>query len=596
MDVLPQQPVFKTQVLDDVEGSAHFIRTQSRADEPADVFNSKSSFLKDLAQEISEINPELVQELDRIVKGKPEDELQPKQTQSSDIYDDRDYDTDLEIDDEELGDRSYLRREKHDTTGALHYVRHCQEVGVVPVQFFLRHHKRTQFVMRYHGLGSRGAQALCIPLEKNTYITKLNLEGNDVESEGAISLCKMLSENLYITELNLAENGITANGASCLCQLMVANNRISHLDLSGNHLTDHDAVLFGEMLQKNITLKRLYLSYNNFGDLSGQVFKDALSNNDTLQVLDLGWNLFRTTGAILISDGVKENVGLKLLNLRMNGFGAEGAKAMAHALMHNRTLMNLDLSSNRIPLAGAVALGKGINSNEILTDIKLGCNPLTAAGALCLLAAVSGNENSEIKFIDLSDVYVNLDFMDMKHRLIGERDIVIIHGSMEAEFKRTNKAAKKEYLKALLLKNPITKIKDFMTENGLRLIDFFKQLDKDNSNSLSYDELKRGCEKYNIELSDTDIMKTFKLLDTDKSGDIDFQELVVGNREHKILRRALLKEIAILEEEERKKLEEEKARKEAAGEDVDDLSFEGLSREEAWEAMEEVMKAFLETE
>ena len=55
---------------------------------------------------------------------------------------------------------------------------------------------------------------------------------------------------------------------------------------------------------------------------------------------------------------------------------------------------------------------------------------------MCILAAVSGNENSEIKTIDLSDVYVNMDFMDMKDKLEMERDITIIHGSMEAEFKK----------------------------------------------------------------------------------------------------------------------------------------------------------------
>lgn len=38
-------------------------------------------------------------------------------------------------------------------------------------------------------------------LQRNTHITELNLEGNDIEAEGAVAMCEMLTENLYITDL-----------------------------------------------------------------------------------------------------------------------------------------------------------------------------------------------------------------------------------------------------------------------------------------------------------------------------------------------------------------------------------------------------------
>lgn len=68
----------------------------------------------------------------------------------------------LYIDDYEL---RFARQANHDTSGALHYIRCCEELGVVPVKFFLRNYREKTFVMRYHGLGSLGAQALCVPLE-----------------------------------------------------------------------------------------------------------------------------------------------------------------------------------------------------------------------------------------------------------------------------------------------------------------------------------------------------------------------------------------------------------------------------------------------
>lgn len=65
----------------------------------------------------------------------------------------------------EYGEKSVSKEEKHDTTGSLNYIRRCNEMGVVPVTYFLRHHDAPEFVMKYHGLGPKGTEALSIPLE-----------------------------------------------------------------------------------------------------------------------------------------------------------------------------------------------------------------------------------------------------------------------------------------------------------------------------------------------------------------------------------------------------------------------------------------------
>ena len=85
------------------------------------------------------------------------------------------------------------------------------------------------------------------------------------------------------------------------------------------------------------------------------------------------------------------------------------------------------------------------NSNQCFTRTlfyyicapQMGFNPITAAGALGILAAVMGNENSVITTVDLSEVYVNPDFITMKKKMMSEKKgFVVIHGSMEAEFKK----------------------------------------------------------------------------------------------------------------------------------------------------------------
>jgi Ran GTPase-activating protein (RanGAP) involved in mRNA processing and transport len=52
-------------------------------------------------------------------------------------------------------------------------------------------------------------------LKVNTYVTKLDLRDNGLESGGAVYIAQLLKENEYITELNLANNDIGLQG-TCL--------------------------------------------------------------------------------------------------------------------------------------------------------------------------------------------------------------------------------------------------------------------------------------------------------------------------------------------------------------------------------------------
>ena len=44
------------------------------------------------------------------------------------------------------------------------YLETCNELGVVPVSYFVRHMKDETLVMRHHGLGPLGAKAIALPL------------------------------------------------------------------------------------------------------------------------------------------------------------------------------------------------------------------------------------------------------------------------------------------------------------------------------------------------------------------------------------------------------------------------------------------------
>lgn len=74
---------------------------------------------------------------------------------------------------------------------------------------------------------------------------------------------------------------------------------------------------------------------------------------------------------------------------------------------------------------------------------QFGNNPISAAGAYCILTGVQGNENSEVTLIDLTNVFVNPDFLELKKKMLAERTkLRIVHGGMEAEvFKKKGKVS-----------------------------------------------------------------------------------------------------------------------------------------------------------
>jgi hypothetical protein len=52
-----------------------------------------------------------------------------------------------------------------DKSGERKYIDICNQTGVIPVSYFIRHIQDKEFQMRYHGLGPLGAKAIALPLK-----------------------------------------------------------------------------------------------------------------------------------------------------------------------------------------------------------------------------------------------------------------------------------------------------------------------------------------------------------------------------------------------------------------------------------------------
>ena len=61
---------------------------------------------------------------------------------------------------------------------------------------------------------------------------------------------------------------------------------------------------------------------------------------------------------------------------------------------------------------------------------------------------------------------------------------------------------------------------------GLRVVDFFRQLDKNNSKKVSKAEFISGVKKMGIPMTRKQLKKLIRILDTDNDGMIEYREMV----------------------------------------------------------------------
>jgi Ca2+-binding EF-hand superfamily protein len=67
-------------------------------------------------------------------------------------------------------------------------------------------------------------------------------------------------------------------------------------------------------------------------------------------------------------------------------------------------------------------------------------------------------------------------------------------------------------------------LKEYVKSKNLRLIDLFNQFDKDKSQSVSREELKRGFQSIHVPLSDKQLDNFLHEMDTDGDGEINYSE------------------------------------------------------------------------
>ncbi|XP_060565675.1 leucine-rich repeat-containing protein 74A-like isoform X2 [Ruditapes philippinarum] len=418
--------------------------------------------------------------------------------------------------------------EKKERENVQCYISSCKQYGINPVNYIARHINDKHIVMKSHPIGPQGARALCVALVNNKFVEKLDLEDNDIGTEGAVYIAEMLQENDTITEVRISENMIGSRGAYAFTELLKEGKFLHTLDISGSGLEDSDSKFVADMIEFNSRLKVLNVSHNRLSSEGAFDIGRAIAINDTLQELDLSWNHIRGRGALAVAVGVQKNVGLKVLNLGWNGFAKEGAMCLGRALEENRTLLTLDISNNRIGMDGIGGFLKGLQQNDGLTELKIGQNPFSPEVALTILRAIEESDKCVIRLLDLSDIVVRSDFLEKWDEIKRKREIPlrIMFGAV---VRSTDAPAKDP--NALDWRDPVVRMFKYMQDQGYRVIDLLKRLDKDRSFSVDRQEFKLGLMAENIPLTEAQLDEVIDRLDTDGDGEVDLGELLKGEKD-----------------------------------------------------------------
>ncbi|XP_032803958.2 uncharacterized protein LOC116939544 [Petromyzon marinus] len=432
------------------------------------------------------------------------------------------WDTDLEDD----GDESLLRPggpRSQDLGWGPRYREGCHTAGVCPATGVLGSGGfRPQLRLAHRALGPRGAAPLARCLTVNTVVTKLDLSDNWLQEEGCRHLSRMLKENCYIEELNVSSNRMGVGGAMALCSALRENSTITSLNLSGNNLTDEAARHLHNAMSVNRSLKELDMSHNRIGDAGAMHVAHMIANSETLETLDLAWSLWRWNGSVAIAAAISVNRSVRWLSLAWTGVGIEGALALREALQRNRTLHHLDLSSCRVDERGARALAAGLQTNVALRSLKLALNPIMAEGALALLSAIQKNKRSTMQDLNISNVVVNEQFVQLLSAMRAERPraMHVRHGGVGSGLRRTFQPRV----------SPMQAIQGHLLKNKLRLWDFFRNMDKSGTMSVTQDVFRSAMQQLSTPLEEQALEELISALDRDGSGWINYRELLDGQR------------------------------------------------------------------
>ncbi|CAH4007880.1 unnamed protein product [Pieris brassicae] len=303
------------------------------------------------------------------------------------------------------------------------YLHVCEEMKLFPVRYFHRCLLQNTIDLKYYGLSRPSIRAICIALDVNPHVVRLDLTSNFLDDDCCYHLGQLLGENMTINELILS---------GC------------RLNLSYNDLGSKSALQFAGALEVNNKITHLDLSWNKFSTLKGtNDLLDKLGDSKVLIELNISWNSLKVTK---VFTKLLSSRNLKVLDLSNNSLSGTAAKVISTSLLKARRLHTLDIS----------------------------CNPLSTSDALKILNTL---RKPSVKLLNLhmENITVDLEFVKDKEEIL------------QLPYRKNTKVSHGEVLHNYTLSLPdirplIMKRMDYLTQKGkktkLDIALYFLQLRK----------------------------------------------------------------------------------------------------------------------
>ncbi|XP_045487719.1 leucine-rich repeat-containing protein 74A-like [Pieris rapae] len=321
------------------------------------------------------------------------------------------------------------KRKSYPLDGQELYLQVCEEMKLIPVRYFHRGLLQHTIDLKYYGLSQPSIWAMCIALDVNPHVVRLDLTSNFLDDDACYHLGQLLGENMTITELVLSGCRINSSGTKRLVAKL-HKRMMQVLDLSKNNIGDEGFKYLADQFVLGAIVKRLNLSYNDLGIESALVFAGVLEVNNKITHLDLSWNKFSTLkGTNDLLDKLGDSKVLVELNMSWN---ALKVNKVFTKLLSSRNLKLLDLSNNSLSGTAAKVISTSLLKARRLHTLDLSCNPLSPSDALKILTTL---RKPTVKLLNLhiDNITVDLEFLKEKEEILQlpyRKNTKVSHGEV----------------------------------------------------------------------------------------------------------------------------------------------------------------------
>jgi len=155
---------------------------------------------------------------------------------------------------------------------------------------FCLSHSITTLNFANHLIGDFGTQLLGNALQHLSCLTQLDLTANQIGG-GARDIAQSLLKNTSLTTLHLEWNQIGKEEARDIAQSLLQNSSLTKLYLGGNKIGEEGTREIAHSLLRNSTLVTLDVGRNQIGEGGAREIAKCLLRNSSLTKLDVGSNM-----------------------------------------------------------------------------------------------------------------------------------------------------------------------------------------------------------------------------------------------------------------------------------------------------------------